>query len=97
MKLAFAVTFAAAALLATMASAESPQGPTESSGKSVQARDARPRYASTVERWRGGPRLPSAATWRPTDTSGSEKVYEQLPSVNFLLQGQSGGAFLPHF
>ena len=97
MKLAFAVTFAAAALLATMASAESPQGRTRSSEKSVQARDAKPRYASTLERWRGGPRLPSAATWRPTDTTGSEKVYEHLPSVNFLLEGQSGGAFLPHF
>lgn len=87
--------FAAAVLVATMAFAESPPGRTEASGKSAQASDARPRYASTMERWRGRPRLPSA-TWRPVDATGSEKVYEHLPSVNFLLQGQSGGAFLPH-
>jgi len=93
MKLAFAASFAAAAFLATMAFAESPQGRTESSGKSAEESAARPRYASTVERWRGRPRLPHAANAHPADTTGSEKVYEHLPSVNFLLEGQSGGAF----
>jgi len=93
MKLAFAASFAAAALLATLAFAESPQGRTESNGKSAQASDAKPRYASTVERWRGRPRLLHAANTHPAETTGSGKVYEHLPSVNFLLEGQSGGAF----
>ncbi len=93
MKLAFAATFAAAALLATLASAEPPPGRTGSSEKSVQASDARPRYASTMERWRGRPHLRNGADTNPVDVTGSEKVYEHLPSVNFILEGQSAAAF----
>ena len=55
-------------------------------------------YATTSERWRGRPAL-RAALSHPADTvSPSEKVYEFIPSVNFMLEGQTGGAFVnPRF
>ena len=79
--------------LATLASAEAPQARTESLEKRAHARAERPRYASTLERWRGRPHLKAASMSHPAEVTGSEKVYEHLPSVNFLLDGQSGGAF----
>ncbi len=60
----------------------------------VERRSETPRYANTSARWRGRPALRSAALAHPADeASPSEKVYEFLPSVNFMLEGQNGGAF----
>jgi hypothetical protein len=100
MKRLFLFAFSATALvlsLATVASAETPRAQSESIEKSTQARVERPRYTSTLERWRGRPQLRSASTSHPAEVTGGERVYEHLPSVNFLLEGQSGGAFSPSF
>jgi hypothetical protein len=96
MKRVFLSAFCATALvlsLATLASAETPQARSESIEKSAPTRAERPRYASTLERWRGRPHLRGASMSHPAEVNGSEKVYEHLPSVNFLLEGQFGGAF----
>jgi hypothetical protein len=92
-------TLGAAVLLASMAFAEpAPDRAQASRERSAHTRDARPRYANTVERWRGRPYLRRAAAAHPASPTGSEVVYEHLPSVNFLLEGQYGGAFsVPRF
>jgi hypothetical protein len=78
---------------ATLAFAEAPPGRTDSVEKSQQSPVVRPRYANTAERWRGRPSLSRPGALHPAETTGSEKVYEHVPSVNFLLEGQTGGAF----
>ena len=91
----FLGAFAVSALLAGAAFAEAPKSSQDET--SARTREERPRYANTAERWRGRPHLRSAAT-HPVGPTGSEVVYEHLPSVNFLLEGQHGGAFsVPRF
>jgi hypothetical protein len=96
--LTFFSAFATATLLATLAFAEPAQERSQASERSANARDTRPRYANTAERWRGRPYLPRVAATHPARTSAGEQVYEHLPAVNFLLEGQYGGAFaVPRF
>jgi hypothetical protein len=87
------IAIAALPLFATLAFAEPPQARPDSIEKSKPSQVVRPRYANTAERWRGRPSLSRAGAPHPADTTGSEKVYEHVPSVNFLLEGQTGGAF----
>jgi hypothetical protein len=82
---------AAATLFATTALAETPP---DAKSTKLERRSAAMRYADAAERWRGRPAL-RAALLHPTDmASPSEKVYEFIPSVNFMLEGQTGGAFV---
>jgi hypothetical protein len=95
MKRSILVVLAAAALVGTTALAET--SPDAKSG-AVERRVEKTRYADATERWRGRP-AQRAALSHPADTAtGSEKVYELVPSVNFMLEGQTGGAFVvPRF
>jgi len=87
------IASAALSLFATLAFAEPPEPASEPRPDSAVTRSVRPRYANTAERWRGRPSLGRAGAPQPAETTGSEKVYEHVPSVNFLLEGQTGGAF----
>jgi len=82
---------AAATLFSTAALAGTPQA-TETA--KLERRSEATYYADTTARWRGGP-AQRAALAHPTDQgTASEQVYELLPSVNFVLEGQTGGAFV---
>ena len=97
-RISAALACATAVLFATAALAESPSTRSESNQSGARTQTERPRYANTAERWRGLPSLRSAASMHPAVATGSEKVYEHLPSVNFCLEGQHGGAFaVPRF
>jgi len=79
---------AAATLCASAALAETPPAQDAQS----ERREAT-RYAGTTERWRGRPALRAALAHPTEQGTASEKVYELVPSVNFMLEGQVGGAF----
>jgi len=82
---------AAATLFSTAALAGTPQA-TETA--KLERRSEATYYADTTARSRGGP-AQRAALAHPTDQgTASEQVYELLPSVNFVLEGQTGGAFV---
>ena len=82
---------AAVTLFSTTALAGTPQA---AETAKLERRSEATRYADTTARWRGGP-TQRVALSHPTDQgTASEKVYELLPSVNFVLEGQSGGAFV---
>jgi hypothetical protein len=66
---------------------------TSPDAKSRRSRRSEQTLANAAERWRGRP-AQRAALSHPADAStASEKVYEFLPSANFMLEGQTGGAF----
>jgi hypothetical protein len=79
---------------ATLAFAEPAKPASEQRPESAVTRAQQPRYANTAERWRGRPYLPRVGATHPAGVTGGEKVYEHVPSVNFLLEGQTGGAFV---
>jgi len=88
-------TFAALAA-ATLCAAPALAGTAPVKAQQLE-RPAATRYADTTERWRGRPALRAALAHPIDEPTASEKVYEHLPSVNFLLEGQNGGAFAtPH-
>jgi len=85
---AASLVFASAAIAGTGPEAK----PAESAR--VERRAESPRYANTAERWRGRPTLRAAGVAHPADeASPSERVFEFVPSANFMLEGQNGGAF----
>ena len=84
---------AAATLCAGAALAETPLAETPTPKDPQLARHQATHYASAAERWRGRPALKAALAHPLDQTSASEKVYEHVPAVNFMLEGQVGGAF----
>ena len=82
---------AAATLFSTTALAGTPQA---AETAKLERRSETTRYADATARWRGRPAQRAALSHPTEQGTGSEKVYELLPSVNFVLEGQSGGAFV---
>lgn len=79
---------AATLFLASASLAETPSQPTSQR----EVRNTQ-RYMSTAERWQGRPALRATSAHPFDEASPSEKVYEQLPAVNFLVEGQNPGGF----
>jgi len=83
--LAAASLFSTTALAATPADVKTAQ---------LERRSEATRYANATERWRGRPAQRAAIAHPADEATASEKVYEFIPSVNFMLEGQTGGAFV---
>jgi hypothetical protein len=91
MKRSTLAALAAACLFSTTALAGTPA---DLKTEKLERRSAATHYANAAERWRGRPAQRAALAHPADEASPSEKVYELLPSANFMLEGQAGGAFV---